>query len=120
MIQYKPKYFYGGHNGVPSDSPFIERHLERLHPSLQKVAAEEYQRLYLYYFNLKEYTVAREVANGYLEQFANNNGGPLKKLKTLEASEENKKKVAAMVERVKRTQKNTKKSILGMSEWKKN
>lgn len=112
QVHHMPQFFYGGHNGVPSDKPFIEKHISRLIKPLQKVAADQYDHLYLYYINQKEFQIARELANQYLEQYANQNGGPVRELKELNVSDENKDKVKAMVERAKQARKENRPTII--------
>lgn len=73
MIHHMPLFWYDGNRYVPSDKPFIEKHLQRLSAENQRIACENYDELYKCNVNAKKYREARKEANTYLKEFADKN-----------------------------------------------
>lgn len=110
----KPRFYFGGNRYMKSDQTFIDRCINRLSVENQILASEQYENLYLRFFNKEEYAKARNEANRFLLDFANQYG--ISKEEYQKAKTENKKTADLMrkVEELKKMKKANKKTILGM------
>ncbi len=117
MIHYMPKFYYSGSKqwDIPSDRIFIEKKLNRLNMANQKIISEQYEEIFKHYHNRGEWRKAREIANGMLNDAANDFGLSLSEYKKLKVAnddfvgdenvEEAQARADALVENAKRAQK---------------
>lgn len=75
MIHHYPIFFYSGsrRNEIESDWEFIEKHLTFLSAENQRIASNQYERIYLEFFNKGLYRESRFYANAYLQEFTKEN-----------------------------------------------
>jgi hypothetical protein len=118
VVRLFPHFFYCGNRHVKGDFDYITGKLARLSDENKRIISEQYAEVYRYHFNKKEYREARAEANKLLHNFVEEYGIKKSDVSQARTESNNDHQFKERIEKLRRSQKTGKLSILDMADRK--